>query len=705
MESHLCQISIYLTKSLKVILPDCGKDKGAHSLAASAAKNIGALGFGLSSTLLERLSNLPEDQIVEWYDSVVPTLKKMVGAHREFQPFYPNFPKQVMNASEAELYFNAMTHYYGFVLSDMLDDPNLVVLPNYVKEARPILDEFHELRWIDLGSESDFDSIFVRLVSSNGSLSESDRAVLEWFATNRDVRSLIPDTIPQKETLAFLAAQLPNPDCLLASLKTATDILRTAVAMSDGDVSLAEPTKFRNFSKQERRFLLACIENVGDSRTEDMLRWKNRWIRLGERLHPGDYKKRYPKTVEAFDILRNGLPFQTFNCRIENAIANRQAGPTVSLLKQRPGEFARRLDHVLRTHDDSRVVIEAFCEIAEKVSTPVLFQAWHHFQTRNIVSSRAFFPKGNAAKVQFKEGAMPSISLELSSIISAKIRQTLVERFSDLPSLGRVYLDERLNDKVVPFSQRSASRALRSVARGSTFDLAEGATVRFFCWWKNIEGGSEWSSRVDLDLSASLFKSDWEPSGEISYYNLRAGQCHHSGDVTSAPKGACEFIDINLSSVLDMGARYVVMSVLSYSRQPYISLPECFGGWMMRSKPNSGEVFDAKTVKDRIDITASSRSCVPVIIDALTRKMYWADLALKSMAQINNAAKNSVGFSQIGRAIVELRKPSLFDLFLIHAEARGEIVNEGKDADTVFGLHEGSVNVFDPNVILSEYLA
>ena len=25
-----------------------------------------------------------------------------------------------MEASEAELYFNAMTHYYGFVLSDML---------------------------------------------------------------------------------------------------------------------------------------------------------------------------------------------------------------------------------------------------------------------------------------------------------------------------------------------------------------------------------------------------------------------------------------------------------------------------------------------------------------------------------------------------------------------------------------------------------
>jgi hypothetical protein len=610
-----------------------------------------------------------------------------------------------MDASDAELYFNAITHYFGFVLSDMLDDPNLVVLPNYEKEARPLLEEFHELRWIDLGSGEDFDSIFTRLASSNGSLSESDREVLGWFARERNVESLIPETIPQKETLAFLVATLPDPDCLLPFVKTATDVLRVAAAMSEGDVSLAEATKFRNLSKRERRFLLACLENVGNSRIEDMLRWKLRWVRLGERLHPGDFKKRFPKALEAFDVLRNGTPFKTFNGRIEDAIVAGDAGPTLQLLTQRPGDFARRLDHVLRTHNDTSAVVEAFCEIAPKVSTPVLFQMWHHFHTRDEVNSRAFFPKGNAAKVQFKDGAMPALPIELSSTVAARVRHALVERFRELPPLGRVFLDERLKDQIIPFSQRSASRTLRSVARGSTFDLPEGTTVRFFCWWKNISGSDEWKSRVDLDLSASLFKPDWESSGDISYYNLREGQCYHSGDVTSAPKGACEFIDINLPSVLEMRARYVVMSVLSYTRQPFVSLPECFGGWMMRTKPNSGEVFEAKTVQDKIDITASSRACVPVIIDAETRKVYWADLALKSMAQINNAARNSVGFSQIGRAIVESRKPSLYDLFQIHSEARGEIVNKDEDADTVFGLHEGTVNAFDPSVILSEYLA
>lgn len=704
MATNLSQTGIYLTKCRKVVLPH-GRGGAATEIVSTAARNLQSLGFGLSTSVLEHLSTLSGDQVAEWYMSVWPTLQEMVGAHRAFSPMYPNFPKQVMEASDAELFFNAMTHYFGFVLSDMLGDPNLVVLPNYEKEARPILEEFHKLRWIDLGSEEDFNSTFTRLAASNGSLSEDDKEILRWFAVERDVAGLLPEKIPQKETLAFLVSALPQPDCLIPAIKTATDVLRVAAAMSEGDVSLAEPTTFRNFAKRERRFLLGCMENIGPSLTEDMLRWKPRWIRLGERLHPGDFKKRFPEAFKAFDVVRNNKPFTTFNASVEQALSAGDTASTIALLTQRPGDFARRLDHVLRTLGEYDRITDAFLGVANKVSTPVLLQAWRHFLNRNDLDGRAFFPKGNAAKVQFTNERLSPMADGVAEATAAGIRRVLVDRFRELPSLGKVFLDERLKDQIVPFSQRSASRSLRSLARGSRFDLPEGDTVRFFCWWKNISGSEEEKSRVDLDLSASLFNADWQSSGEIAYYNLRQGECYHSGDITSAPKGACEFIDITLSSILEMGARYVVMSVLSYTGQPFIALPECFGGWMMRQKPNSGEVFEAKTVQDKIDITASTRVCVPVIIDAEARKVYWADLGLKSGAQINNAAKNSVGFTQIGQAIVNLNKPTLYDLFQMHIEARGEVVKSQEEADTIFGLHEGTVSAFDTSVVLSEYLA
>ncbi|ADB19074.1 conserved hypothetical cytosolic protein [Pirellula staleyi DSM 6068] len=694
--------SIYLRKSGKFILP-IGTGKPSWQGVGTIAKNLQSLGFGLCPALLDRLARLQNDFIAEWYKQILPTLKEMMGSHRSFSPMYPNFPKQVMDATEAELFFNAMTHYYGFILSDLLGDPNLVMLPHYEKEARPSLDEFHHLRWLDLGSEEDFNAIFTRLVASNGSLSDSDKDILRWFVDNRDVIALIPEQIPQKETLALLVAVLPNPERLISQIKTATDVLRVAVAMSKGDVSLAEPTKFRNFAKRERRFLLGCLEQCGSSMTEEMLRWKDRWIRLGERLHPGDFKNKFPKSLDAFDVLRHNLPYSKFNTGVEVAIRSGIATEAVHLLRQRPGDFARRLDHVLRTTDDPEVVAREFLACAEKVSIPVLLQMWRHFSTRNQVGLRAFFPKGNAAKVQVKEGGLPCLSGELTQLVATGIRQSLVKRFGSRMALGKVYIGQGLKDQIVPFSQRSASRSLRTVSRGSKFDLSAGDTVRFFCWWKNI-GGDD-NGRVDIDLSASLFDSDWNYQTDVAYYKLREGNCYHSGDITSAPNGACEFIDMNLPSVLEMKARYIVMSIMCFTGQSFIEMPECFGGWMMRQNPNSGEIFEARTVRDKVDITSTVRLCVPIIIDVEERKVYWADLGLKGRGQINNAARNSVGMSQIGRAIVELNKPNLFDLFLMHAEARGVIVDVKEDAETVFDVFEGAVTAFDSDKILSEYLS
>jgi len=162
---------------------------------------------------------------------------------------------------------------------------------------------------------------------------------------------------------------------------------------------------------------------------------------------------------------------------------------------------------------------------------------------------------------------------------------------------------------------------------------------------------------------------------------------------------------MDLPFVLESNARYIVMSIMCFTGQSFLELPECFGGWMMRQRPESGEIFDPRTVKDKVDITGSTRTCVPVIVDVENRNVFWADLALKGQFQVNNAARNSVGMSQIGKVIVALNKPSLFDLFLMHAEGRGTLVDDEAQADTVFDVFSGTVTAFDTDKILSEFLA
>ena len=59
----------------------------------------------------------------------------------------------------------------------------------------------------------------------------------------------------------------------------------------------------------------------------------------------------------------------------------------------------------------------------------------------------------------------------------------------------------------------------------------------------------------------------------------------------------------------------------------------------------------------------------------------------------------------MGKAVTGLVKPTLYDLFDMHAEARGTPVPLSREeADTVFGLHEG-ITPFDADRIMSEFMA
>src|SRR5205085_64329 len=114
----------------------------------------------------------------------------------------------------------------------------------------------------------------------------------------------------------------------------------------------------------------------------------------------------------------------------------------------------------------------------------------------------------------------------------------------------------------------------------------------------------------------------------------------------------------------------------SFTRQPYCDLPECFAGWMARSAPQSGEVFEARTVRDKIDLASNTTVSIPAILDLAERQLVWADVALTSRGWINNAYRNRDNVARLGRAVTSLNRPNLYDLFSMHAEARGRWVSD-----------------------------
>jgi stress response protein SCP2 len=689
--------SIYLRRKCKLFV-ERGEGEVKRTTISSLLINIESLGFTFSKELTSVIATLSQQQLIAFYDQLIIDLKEMVGASVEYKPMYPNFPWQVMQATDAELYFNAFMHYLG-------DWIGARILPGYKKEQRDNLGDRIKLKVIAFGTPDEFESIFTTLLRAKVAVTPVDKLDLEWFVqANKDnIIQLLPADIPSKENLSVVCAYIISytdisNEIVGQYIKTATDVLRLAVALSGGDVSLAENSKFKSFSKKQRKSLLALLEGC-KTITEDMLRFKNRWIRLGEKLHPFEYKTKYPKCFEAFDIIRNNKPFTTFNSKIESSLLSRETDLTIVLLKSRPGEYARRLDNILRSTDNSKSVLETFRDIAFNVSNPVLLQLLAHFKSRNNPPElRTFFPKGNVFQAKAIKYNLPELDKEVCSEVISICETALIEKYKTQPELGNCYIDEELKNFTVPFALRSASKALKTISRGSKIDLPDGNTVRFFIWWKDGK------HRTDLDLSAIGLDENHKYVTDIAYYNLKSlGGCH-SGDITSAPEGASEFIDVDIASFLREGIRFLIMSVNSFTSQPFYELPECFAGFMMRQEPNSGEVYEPKTVVNKFDLTSNSKISIPLMIDLLERKIYWTDISLKANPYFsNNVYNNMSSITIIAKSMMSLVKPNLYDLFDLNVQARGKRVTNIKEAKHIFAIDKG-ITPFHIEEIIADYI-
>jgi stress response protein SCP2 len=688
--------NIYIVRKGKVYLPE-GVSILPEKYIVSMLKNIESLGFGLTKALAERIRTLSYDELQQFYTNLLADLKSIVGYMDPGKFMYPNFPQQVIEAPADELYANALLHYLG-------DEVGLRIVPQYETNAREALRDPVQLRIIGLGTQEEFDHLFTELLQAKSSLSSLDKFHISWFVANygNEIERLIPETIPQKETIAYVGSQLllltTIADAFLDQhIRTATDVLRLAVAMSSGDISLAEKTKFMKFNKPRRKTLLRLLERSTCS-LDDMLKYKERWKRLGEKLHPFEYKTKFPRSYEAFDVLRNDKPYVTFYGEVDAAIKSANISLAVETLAKRPGELARRLDHLLRLAPDEPRILTEFDLTADRVATPVLLQLYTHFQHRDQPKEmRVFLPKGEAAKAYGRGNNLAPLPQHLCKSVQQTCRQHLMDRFKKLPPLGRTFISDELRNYTVPFAMRSASKALRSLSRGSRLSLPEGNTIRFFLWWRDGKG------RADIDLSALGLDNEYSLACEITYYNLKELGGYHSGDITSAPEGASEFIDVDVAKFVEAGIRYVVVSVNSFTMQPFCNLPECFTGIMIRQFPNSGEVYEPRTVQMKIDLTSATRACIPMVIDLERRELIWTDLGLTREPFINNARNTLSTITVLTRAMTSLVKTSLYDLFTLHTEARGERVFEKQNADTIFAIDEG-ITPFDTQRIASSFL-
>lgn len=692
---------VLISKRRKVVVTNGVNTDDNIQYIATIMKNIEHYGFIFSEEVVESLKTLDKSSLISFYTDLIEVIKPMLGADKDLTPMYPNFPQQVMGMDVVELYFNAIIHYIsGGTLYPATE----------VKERFPLIDS-PELTVLSLGTMEDFYSVFTNLVGANGSISSSDKELVEWYMNTfkEEMEPFFPEKIPNKENLSYITNLVMSIEGLdvtkILSLyfKTATDILRLATSMSSGDVSLSTKTKFKSFSRKERRLLLGLLEKVGNME-EDMARYKYEWIKLGEKLHPSEYKQ-FERVNKTFHKLRNNIKIHTYYSKLEKAFAEKDVEKMVQLLTKRPGEFARNLRQALSL-GNTELTLNAFREVAVEVNMPVLLQVRAYFisMCKGVKPTmRVFFPKGSVATLYGIENKLQDLDVQVCRKVVRICSEAIKTQLSTREELKNVFIDPELKNFIVPTSQRTASKTLKTVARGSRMKFKKGTkTLRTFIYWKQPK-----NDRTDIDLSMVFLNDKYEKVTEIAYYNLRCnkfdGICH-SGDITSAPDGAAEFIDMDIELLKKQGIRYAMMCVNSYTYQPFANLPECFAGIMEREDLMSGEVFEPKTVSMKADVSNGSDFVVPLVIDFEDNVMIWTDLAInRNVYECNNVGNNTSALTLTMEAMLNVVKPNLYDLFILHARARGKVVKNKEEADIVYGV-DGDITQYDTDIIMGTYL-
>ena len=146
----------------------------------------------------------------------------------------------------------------------------------------------------------------------------------------------------------------------------------------------------------------------------------------------------------------------------------------------------------------------------------------------------------------------------------------------------------------------------------------------------------------------------------------------------------------------------------SYTQQILSELPHASFGWMNREDVKSGEIYEPKTVEQKMDLTTNGCISIPVIFDCVNREIIWGDMGVSLGSCYtrfggNNVESNLDTVAAVCYSVVNMQKPTLYDLIALNTRARGLMVDDKEEADIIFDV-DGDITPYDLDVYMAEYL-
>ena len=671
--------TLIIQKTLRVPKPTGTAGEGT-TVARQFDVALLSTGFKASRELLEHLSTLAPGVVIDTAVVMLAAVRRLVGDHVEHNVYFRDFPANVPDTVEfwLGLLSTAMVDAGGEPLVDpaSMAGVNLLDLPGYGAYQHTYAEMLASQRGF---AHADTDRVTV--LHLGGSLSEEASRLYLQFAgsptplaeADLELFGLLaafcadgeqPESIPVRENRAVLnRVRLAHGEPLLVD--TVTDVLRLACAVSGGDVTLQTSTRFVSLARRDRRALLAALDAVvkADPRKlEDAAVRREEFKRLGERLHPHEYPQ-FPDAARVFAVARRQEPCATLTSRAEAAFATGDVVGALRVLKAAPGMLLRNLDRAVRVADTGVLpaVTDAAARAMPGASGRVLLSLREHLGNRDVSDkARVFVGRSGRAWVapDFRLPIDRPAVDDLCALIDAEVGGRLSQ-------CAHLVVDPAVYGVAVPLSGKTSSTGFQVLPRGSRTPVAA-SHLRFFVYWKEAE------RTTDFDLSALLLDEEFERVGHLSYTNLSGFGGVHSGDITSAPNGASEFIDLDLRKVK---AKYIVPQVNIYSGEGFDEVAESFFGYMERDPDQFGKPFEAATVRMRSDLRGAGRIGLPLAFERGEDgwSAVWLQLTGRGSAWGNRVEMNRMSTALVAQSILGRRYLTVRDLTEMMAAKAGRV--------------------------------
>lgn len=686
MQTNLLKIAfrqgaIYIPSSLFV-----GSFKEISKYTIALIEQLNKLGYTVSEGLLNALNGCSATDI----EIIISTYKELLGIDLNWHPLVKGW-----NVPTGE---DLLDHLITDLCNKIggMEGASLLACGHYIPEGTFPLERYNGcpfcgtpfdveklqdytpqasyLRTLELWGDAEMQHYYIDLLTSKTALDATQVDSLKMLLAIFPVPEV---EISMKETQILVAdAWVSVGECDKAAqyFDTPTDILRFLWYRKTGFLQLITPKTIVNraannhahihveldraeeakqvakdglklkYSRAECRMVakwLNSLEMPVQQICEVMHPKRGMWVRFIRALRLAEYAKKtgFNQLKELMNLFYN-QQYVVFQGEVDAARLKEDADCTFTLLKQRPGLFARSLFANMLWFG-AELTLAHFKEIMHLVPMRLVFTlnmyAENYFDAS---TTRTVKPLGgNSKNIPANKLLANYTDLQLKEMVSLvenMMIEAVIHRFSQIPTDSKtMYIDPRLYKIPLAIGDRSDSvQDLSAVLMGTRFAI-EGGQVRLFMQW----GKDLPAQHLDMDLSAYISK---DADADICFFgNLATPGAKHSGDIRSIPNkvGTAEYIELDLAELDEIGAKYVSFTCNAYSVGDIT--PNLVVGWMNSANPmqiseETGVAYDPSCVQHQVRITSPlAKGLLFGVLDVQAREIIWLEMPFQGQVAAN----------------------------------------------------------------------